>query len=280
MTRDLFENSPNPIWIIPRSGRIKRKIARCVACARLPLCTRPAQGNDSAKPLKPQASGPLARALLIASLAPQNPPIPHPATRLELPLRHLQTANHSPLSSKTYALKPETSSYNEAMPFKVFLSYSTDPDESAIVWRLQTLAASYDIQMFVPQRAGVRAPSGRRNAPLVSDEVRTAIENADCVLAIITSRTGTAVEKELNYALARQKVIIPIVEEGIHERAFLSRFPRVFPFSRLNGNPGRLESEVLEFLRQKKIDKEGRQAVGALVAIGAGLLLLSALAKE
>src|SRR5882762_6153229 len=31
------------------------------------------------------------------------------------------------------------------------------------------------------------APSGRRNVPLVSDEVRAAIENADCVLAIITT---------------------------------------------------------------------------------------------
>ena len=90
------------------------------------------------------------------------------------------------------------------MPFKVFLSYSTDPEESAIVWRLQTLAASNGIQMFVPRRAGIRAPSGRRNVPLVSDEVRAAIENADCVLAIIASRTGPAVERELNYALARK----------------------------------------------------------------------------
>lgn len=166
------------------------------------------------------------------------------------------------------------------MPFKVFLSYSTDSDESAIVWRLQTLAASNGIQMFVPQRAGIKAPSGRRHAPLVSDEVRAAIDNADCVLAIITSRTGPAVEKELNYALARKQVIIPMVEEGIHEPAFLSRFPRVFAFSRLNGNPGRLESEVLQFLSEQKLNKEKRQALGALVAIGAGLLLLSALAKD
>jgi nucleoside 2-deoxyribosyltransferase len=166
------------------------------------------------------------------------------------------------------------------MPFKVFLSYSTDPEESAIVWRLQTLAASHGIQMFVPQRAGIRVPPGRRNVPLLSDEVRAAIESADCVLAIITSRTGPAVEKELNYALGQRKLIIPIVEQGVHEPSFLSKFARVFSFSRLNGNPGRLESEVLEFLRQQKLNKENRQAVGALVAIGAGLLLLSALAKN
>lgn len=166
------------------------------------------------------------------------------------------------------------------MPFKVFLSYSTDPEENAIVWRLQTLAASHGIQMFVPQRAGVRVPPGRRNVPVLTDEVRVAIDGSDCVLAIITSRTGPAVEKELNYALGQRKLIIPIVEQGVHESSFLSRFPRVFTFSRLNGDPGRLESEVLEFLRQQKLTKESRQAVGALVAIGTGLLLLSALAKD
>jgi nucleoside 2-deoxyribosyltransferase len=166
------------------------------------------------------------------------------------------------------------------MPFKVFLSYSTDPEESAIVWRLQTLAASHGIQMFVPQRAGTRTPSARRNVPALADEVRAAIHNSDCILAIITSRTGPAVEKELNYALGLGKVIIPIVEQGVHEPSFLKRFPRVFTFSRLNGDPGRLESEVLQFLREQKLNKENRQAVGALVAIGAGLLLLSALAKD
>src|SRR6266699_3487509 len=88
--------------------------------------------------------------------------------------------------------------YTWDMPFKVFLSYSTDPEENAIVWRLQTLAASHGIQMFVPQRAGARAPSARRNVPVLADEVRAAIHNSDCILAIITSRTGPAVEKELN----------------------------------------------------------------------------------
>lgn len=166
------------------------------------------------------------------------------------------------------------------MAFKVFLSYSTDPEENAIVWRLQTLAASHGIQVFVPQRPGSKAPSTRRNVPTVSDEVRLAIDNSDCVLAIITNRTGPAVERELNYALGQRKLIIPIVEEGVDDHSFLNKFSRVFFFSRLNGDPGRLESEILGFLREQKVNKENRQALGALVAIGTGLLLLSSLAKE
>jgi hypothetical protein len=115
---------------------------------------------------------------------------------------------------------------------------------------------------------------------MLSDDVRLAIDNSDCVLAIITSRTGPAVEKELNYALGQRKLIIPIVEQGVHDSSFLNRFDRVFIFSRLNGDPGRLESEILAFLKQQKLNKDNRQAVGALVAIGMGLLLLSGLAKE
>jgi hypothetical protein len=37
------------------------------------------------------------------------------------------------------------------MAFRVFLSYSLDPAEMALAWRLQTLAAAYGIEMYVPQ---------------------------------------------------------------------------------------------------------------------------------
>jgi len=165
------------------------------------------------------------------------------------------------------------------MAFKVFLSYSTDPDENPIVWRLQTLAASHGIQMYVPQRSDTALAGSRRKAIILPNEVRRKIETADCVLAIITSRTGTAVEKELNYASARGRLIIPIVEEGIPATSFGAGFGRVFTFSRADGDPGKVESEVLEFLKQQRLSKENRQTVGALVSIGMGLLLLSSLEK-
>ena len=163
------------------------------------------------------------------------------------------------------------------MPLKVFLSYSTDPSEHAIVWRLQTLAASHGIQVFVPQRS--KLPSSRRDALVLSDQVRNAINQADCVLAIITTSTGPAVEKELNYALAKERLIIPIVEQGVVDHSFLKRFDPVFRFSRW-GNPGKIEAEILAFLKEQKLAKENRQALGALVGIGIGLLLLAALSKE
>lgn len=164
------------------------------------------------------------------------------------------------------------------MAFKVFLSYSTDPEEHAIVWRLQTLAATHGIQLFVPSRPGLMTPANRKNTPLLTD--RVAIGQSDCVLAIITSATGPAVEKELNYALSQEKLIVPIVEQHCAQQPFLKKLRPIFLFSRLDENAGAVETQVLEFLKQQKLAKENRQALGAIIAIGMGLLLLSGLAKE
>jgi TIR domain len=154
------------------------------------------------------------------------------------------------------------------MGFNVFLSYSTDPDEQVIVWRLQTLATAHGINLYVPYRQ-----AGSRSLVL-EDEVRLALDSSNCVLAIITSRTGPAVERELNYALAKNKPIIPIVEQTVARAAYLAKFRPVFHFSR-DQMPGTVENQVVEFLKQAKFSKEKRQAVGALVAIGLGLFLLS-----
>lgn len=161
------------------------------------------------------------------------------------------------------------------MAFKVFLSHSTDPNEQAIVWRLQTLAVAHGISLFV---APEFAPPLRRGPLMLSERVAEAIDSADCVLAIITSATGPAVEKELDYALAKKKLIIPIVEQGVHDEAFVKKLNPVFYFSRLD-DPGKVETQVIEFLKRQKVAKENLQAVGALVAIGLGLLLLSELSR-
>src|SRR2546421_2116233 len=130
------------------------------------------------------------------------------------------------------------------MAFTVFLSYSIDPDEQALVWRIQTLAAAQGIQVFVPQRGGVGLPSSQQNRVALSDQVRKAIDRSDCVLAIITSKTGSATEKELAYALEKNKIIIPIVEESCENQPFLDRLKTIFWFSRSDANPGKVETQI------------------------------------
>ena len=114
----------------------------------------------------------------------------------------------------------------------------------------------------------------------VSEQIRRAIDESDCVLAIITSRTGRAVESELSYAQGKGKLIIPLVEQGVQDGTFLRTITPIFRFSRFDVNPGRVEGEVFEFLKTQKKTKEVLQAVGALVTVGMGLLLLAGLSKD
>jgi hypothetical protein len=158
------------------------------------------------------------------------------------------------------------------MAFKVFISYSGYADEQAVVWRLQTLAAAQGIQVYVPKRA---ASSSSWN---LSASVRKEIEDSDLILAIITSRTDRAVEGELGFALGLKKVIIPIVYEGVHLPAFFNIFS-VFRFAPFDP-PGALETRIIDYLREQKLGKERLQAAGAVIAVGLGLLLLSAVAKN
>ena len=161
------------------------------------------------------------------------------------------------------------------MAVKVFLSHSLDPAEQALAWRLQTLAAAHGIELFVPRRGSV-FPSGPKTT---LSSVQNAIDRADCVLAIITAEANGSAQRELKYALAQRKLVIPIVHSDVANHPLVAQFRRVFTFSP-GENPGKLEGEVVEFLRTQHLSKEKRQAAGALVLAGLALLLLFALAEK
>lgn len=159
------------------------------------------------------------------------------------------------------------------MAFKVFLTYSLDPSDQALAWRLQTLAASHGIEMYVPRRErGVATLPG-------TTSIQSAIDRSDCVLAIITSKVDASVQAELKYASQKNRLVIPIVQSNFASHPLLAKFPRVFTFSPRD-NPGKLETEIFEFLKAQRLDKEKRQALGALAAVGLGLLLLQALSEK
>jgi nucleoside 2-deoxyribosyltransferase len=160
------------------------------------------------------------------------------------------------------------------MPFKVFLSYSLDPSEETLAWRLQTLAAAHGVEMYVPRRGS--SPSRQK---AFASEAMNAIDRSDCVLAIITGKTDRAVEGELRHALAQRKPVVPIVRSDLADHPLLAQFPRVFTFSP-GDNPGELETQVVEFLKQQQLSKDKQQAMGGLVAVGVGLLLLYSLSEK
>jgi hypothetical protein len=158
------------------------------------------------------------------------------------------------------------------MAFRVFLSYSLDPAEMALAWRLQTLAAAHGIEMFVPHHdVNVAAP--------VAATIQHAIDRADCVLAIITTAASPTVQYELGYAVGQHKLVIPIVRTDLAGHPSLAPFPRVFTFSP-SDNPGAVETQIVEFLKEQQLTKEKQQTIGALAALGLGLLVLFSLNKE
>lgn len=158
------------------------------------------------------------------------------------------------------------------MAFRVFLSYSLDPTEMALAWRLQTLAAAHGIEMYVPQHANGGSTAGTQAA-------QAAIDRADCVLAIVTTAASPMVQHELRYAQVQRKLVIPIVRADLAGHPLWADFPRVFTFSPWD-NPGPVESQIVEFLKEQKLTKDKQQTVGALTALGLGLLVLFSLNKE
>jgi TIR domain len=162
------------------------------------------------------------------------------------------------------------------MPFTVFLSYGNDPEEQVIAWRLQTLAAAHGIHVLVPQRNGFPLrPSKQIRQP--GDDVRRMINQANCVLSIVTSAVSPATEAEIGYALSKHKIVVPIIREGIPLPPSLSKLP-VFSFS--PWNTGQVEEQVVGFLKRQRVSQQNQQTIGALVAIGLGLFLLAALAEK
>jgi TIR domain len=159
--------------------------------------------------------------------------------------------------------------------YRVFLSYNTATDEMVVVWRLQTLAAASGLHVEVPN------PIQRKDWLTVA----RMINDADAVIAFLTRSATPQVKKEIQHALSLGKRVIPIVERGVSIAAIKTLFRRhgkqSFQIFELDpDNPGKMESELAEFLREERIDKDTRNAILALAGTVAGLFLLQELTQS
>ena len=174
----------------------------------------------------------------------------------------------------------------DAMALRVFLSYSLNPEEGALPWRLQTLATAYGVGMYVPRRKTYQLSQARYSA--ADKEDRAAMDRSDCVLAIITAddaQARGAIRDELGRAAGR-KLIVPVVQEGYEGLPILKDLREkasvpAFVFS-LQDGAGKVESAVVRYLKAQrliKLSKEDKQAIAALVEVVMGLLSLTSLAQ-
>jgi hypothetical protein len=149
--------------------------------------------------------------------------------------------------------------------YNVFISYSAFEDQ-VLALRLQTLAAVYGFNAYVP-------PAQTRQSPaLLKDDARRAIDDADLFLAVVTQQPSPAAISEVEYARGHGRLIIPIVGPFV-DPSFLSAFPQAFYID--PANPAKVETDIVAFLQKSQTDKSNRNLFVGLTALAVGLLLLS-----
>lgn len=149
---------------------------------------------------------------------------------------------------------------------KVFLSYSMAQEEIILAWRLQTIASSYGITVYVP-------PKGRNKLTSASAKYITI---ADVVIGFVTTTPDLAVKQELEYAIQKRKTVIPIVKQGIKLQGL--KVEKIFEFDPSVGT-SYLERDIIQFLNRKKETKKKTALIGGLAITGLALLLLFLLTK-
>lgn len=155
--------------------------------------------------------------------------------------------------------------------YRVFLVHNTSHDEMVIVWRLQTLAAASGLQLDVPNN------KQRANSLLTAQM----IEEADAVIILLTKSAleSEFVTSEINFAVSKNKTVIPIFVKGVASKTIRSLVGSpVFVFD--PQEPWEMESALSKFLTKKVKDKETRNAILALAGTFAGLFLLSKLSES
>jgi hypothetical protein len=108
------------------------------------------------------------------------------------------------------------------------------------------------------------------------------VNAADAVIAFLTKYAIKApqVIKETNYALSLGRPVIPIVEQGASLELIKSISQRSGIYFVLDpGKPGEMETQLAEYLRKRKYDKDTRNALLALAGTFAGLFLLQKLSE-
>lgn len=147
---------------------------------------------------------------------------------------------------------------------KAFISYSTALDQ-IIALRLQTMAAVYGMTVYVP-------PATTRHAATseLIPEVQKQLDNADVVLAVITQAPTLSALSEMNWALARGRLLIPIVSAGVPAQ-YYAQFPH---FVVNPTDPSQTAGQIVRFLAEKhQADKAKTTMLLALATLAVSLLL-------
>ncbi len=151
---------------------------------------------------------------------------------------------------------------------RVYLSHAVGPGDSVTLLRLKDLASANGIKVENPRRELFRLDLPAQGLP---HGIRAAIDRSDFVLALITAPVDLAAERELAYAEARNKLIVPIVGLLVEHRSHFGRFPRLIrPLP--DQSDEQMQAEITMFLRRYRVGRRLEKTVRQLVGISLGLL--------
>jgi hypothetical protein len=154
---------------------------------------------------------------------------------------------------------------------KAFISYSTTLDQ-IIALRLQTMAAVYGIESYVPP-----ATTRQTDLPYLSNEVKQRLQESDVVLAIVSHAPSASAVSEMNWSVAERKLLIPIVGPGVSPE-YYSHFQPFFIVD--PADPSQAESQIVRYLAQRHQAQTTNGALVALATLSVALLVLGAVGSD
>lgn len=147
------------------------------------------------------------------------------------------------------------------MPFKVFISYSTD--DFPIVERVRRLLQSEDIEVFVAEYS---VEPGER----LTSKIEKGIRDSDLFVLLWSrhSKESEWVPQEIGIAKSQGKPIIPVVlESGIEPPGFIGDLK----YLKAGADPG----ESLAWLRKNVLERAAKkQREQAVAVFGIGALVV------
>ena len=161
-------------------------------------------------------------------------------------------------------------------PATIFVTYNPQNEfEQTLAIRLQTLGAIHGFTMLLPDRFGGR--------PLVTQETEFRIKSSDYFILFSTSQLTPIVQKEIEtaYKYLQDKSKIIIVYDRVKNLHHTSNCTEVYIDSTKLSVQQILAKTMssIQENRAKKNKEDVQNAVGAILLIGLGLLVLNSSSK-
>ena len=149
------------------------------------------------------------------------------------------------------------------MAYKVFLSHSEI--DKPWVEQIKANAQNIGIETYMYEYDSQPGTN-------ISGKIQRAIEDCHALVVLLTSNSqfSSYVHEEIGYALSKQKLVIPLVQPGVSQKALaMLQGKEYIEFNPLI--PQNALARLLDYLKKLKASQESDQSI--LIALGALLII-------